>query len=699
MEKLFVNFLPPWVETNIQPAFYDKESGSVLQQTARMYAKVNCLVRMFNKLSKDTKETVDEYIAKFVELKDFVDTYFENLDVQEEINNKLDAMAEDGTLQQAFGEYSGVITPKMFGAVSGTDTDQSEAIKDCLDYCFEHGIKNVYLDGTYFVDDSIEYTGKSDITIKNGTLRVHETTAKLSAGFRPLSFIDSSNITIENVSIIETEPEARERNLYTGGIYFYNSTDCVVRDCYLENTYSGIIFKNTCKGCIAENNEILVNYHSSQFASSAILNYSSQDTVIKNNRITGEFYDGALSVYGGYCKNVTVDGNILKGVFDNETLYLSEGICVDAAPEHTIVVNNNVSGFYYGIDNKNDSRNTLIANNLCHGNKVSICDRPGEENKQTFNCEIRNNEITIETLWDTDTLGDALYKSTFYYVGIYCPSRLSATIQNNKINLFRKSDDKIVCGIIADGSTLNVNNIYQGQFDITGNTIEFANGWGVNSWYAPANSVGFYLGDIQKGTITNNSLKVDTYGNKYVMFELSGANNRLLITNNTFLSTSLDSHYFVELLTGATITNSSVINNLLKNCVPKWNLGSASNLVQMPRYDIIAHQIPKINLTYNTWSTVATITPRYGALTHIKVYAIKAAGGNKYLFGEYILDIGTDSVMTTSLSEEKSGLEIQFVHGTNSKDCDIQIRPGSNINNFDELFFTELMGEQNLVIA
>lgn len=105
MDKLFVNFLPPWVETNIQPAFYDKESGSVLQQTARMYAKVNCLVRMFNKLSKETKETVDEYISKFVELKDFVDTYFENLDVQEEINNKLDQMAEDGTLQEIITTY------------------------------------------------------------------------------------------------------------------------------------------------------------------------------------------------------------------------------------------------------------------------------------------------------------------------------------------------------------------------------------------------------------------------------------------------------------------------------------------------------------------------------------------------------------------------------------------------------------------
>jgi len=98
MDKIFVNFLPPWVETNIQPAFYDKESGSVLQQTARMYAKVNCLVRMFNKLSKETKETVEEYISKFIELKEYVDTYFDNLDIQEEIDKKLNEMEEDGTL-------------------------------------------------------------------------------------------------------------------------------------------------------------------------------------------------------------------------------------------------------------------------------------------------------------------------------------------------------------------------------------------------------------------------------------------------------------------------------------------------------------------------------------------------------------------------------------------------------------------------
>ena len=116
MENIFVEFLPPWVETGIQPAFYDKESGTVLQQTARMYARVNMLIRMFNKLSKQTKEeiesfeqsvneTVEDYIEKFNELYNYVHDYFDNLDVQEEINHKLDEMVEDGTLPEIVADY------------------------------------------------------------------------------------------------------------------------------------------------------------------------------------------------------------------------------------------------------------------------------------------------------------------------------------------------------------------------------------------------------------------------------------------------------------------------------------------------------------------------------------------------------------------------------------------------------------------
>ena len=96
-----INFLPPWVETNLQPAFYDSESGTCLQQTARMYAKVNQLVRSVN----DQNETIADYIQQFIDLKDYCEDYFDNLDVQEEINNKLDEMAEDGTLQEIITAY------------------------------------------------------------------------------------------------------------------------------------------------------------------------------------------------------------------------------------------------------------------------------------------------------------------------------------------------------------------------------------------------------------------------------------------------------------------------------------------------------------------------------------------------------------------------------------------------------------------
>lgn len=96
-----INFLPPWVETNLQPAFYDLESGTSLQQTSRMYAKVNQLVRTVN----EQNETIADYIQQFIDLRNYVEDYFENLDVQEEINNKIQAMVEDGTFQQVLDAY------------------------------------------------------------------------------------------------------------------------------------------------------------------------------------------------------------------------------------------------------------------------------------------------------------------------------------------------------------------------------------------------------------------------------------------------------------------------------------------------------------------------------------------------------------------------------------------------------------------
>lgn len=50
-------------------------------------------------------DAVAELQNLYVELKTYVDNYFTNLDVQEEINNKLDAMVESGTLQEIIASY------------------------------------------------------------------------------------------------------------------------------------------------------------------------------------------------------------------------------------------------------------------------------------------------------------------------------------------------------------------------------------------------------------------------------------------------------------------------------------------------------------------------------------------------------------------------------------------------------------------
>ena len=120
-----INFLPPWVETNLQPSFYDLESGTCLQQTARMYDKVNQLVRSVN----NQNDTIADYIQQFIDLKDYVDDYFDNLDVQEEIDKKLDEMASSGELQQIIGDY--------FVTVDQRIEAQNQEIET-----FENGVNN-----------------------------------------------------------------------------------------------------------------------------------------------------------------------------------------------------------------------------------------------------------------------------------------------------------------------------------------------------------------------------------------------------------------------------------------------------------------------------------------------------------------------------------------------------------------------------
>ena len=88
--------LPPfqaWLASNI-PAVYDN--------TMSYYDELTSLIKW---LETEVVPNVNSAIVLVNQLRNFVENYFDNLDVQEEINNKLDQMAEDGTLQEIIAEY------------------------------------------------------------------------------------------------------------------------------------------------------------------------------------------------------------------------------------------------------------------------------------------------------------------------------------------------------------------------------------------------------------------------------------------------------------------------------------------------------------------------------------------------------------------------------------------------------------------
>lgn len=74
---------------------YFNESMSYYEQLCALLQKLHEVITTVNINAEATKQLQN----LFVELQTYVDHYFDNLDVQEEINNKLDSMAEDGTLK------------------------------------------------------------------------------------------------------------------------------------------------------------------------------------------------------------------------------------------------------------------------------------------------------------------------------------------------------------------------------------------------------------------------------------------------------------------------------------------------------------------------------------------------------------------------------------------------------------------------
>ena len=140
-------------------------------------------------------DAVAELQALYEELRTFVDDYFTNLDVQEEINNKLDALVEDGTLENLIGAY---IQPRIDAqneeianfkldvnnrlqnqdlTIAGLESGSPVFVSSTSDmtdntkvYVLTTNMHIYYYNGSAFVDSTIQYSAGTSIMSGYDTL-------------------------------------------------------------------------------------------------------------------------------------------------------------------------------------------------------------------------------------------------------------------------------------------------------------------------------------------------------------------------------------------------------------------------------------------------------------------------------------------------------------------------------------------------
>lgn len=153
------------------------------------------VVEYLNKIidnNNKQNDNINQLEQNFITLYDYVNNYFTNLDVQEEINKKIDELITTGEFNSFL---SGIYTPEMFGAKGDGVTDDTEAIQKALAF------NNVNISKKYLITENLVL--HSNLKIFGGgtiTKKVEFNDSYLNHCI--FSCTDSNNIDINNINLM-----------------------------------------------------------------------------------------------------------------------------------------------------------------------------------------------------------------------------------------------------------------------------------------------------------------------------------------------------------------------------------------------------------------------------------------------------------------------------------------------------------------
>ena len=390
--------------------FHELNLGWFLTRFRQLLNDWGVFEETVNQYMEDIEAAWIEQQQKFDNINDaweamklWIEDYFENLDLQQEVNNYFDEMMQQGTLAPEIASYLSVyVTPEMFGAVGDGVADDTQAWQDAVDTG-----KNVVATSDTYKCGTITVT--EDITIDcrnakficteqklfecNGTVIATLTgESDYSANSVGYSITDAGYTSYTGMAMLKgTNNFETSRDYYMGGFvcYFKNGKMCGTYP--IDVTGVSIEIVSPIKVVIENIGEIDHNYSTEDYTIEINYGYGS---VVRNSNIS---HSGAYTVVFLYnclncvCDNVNIEQTFTSGddnsyliAFANSSYCTAKNCYLYNKNWHCITTGNTYLCYHNTVDNcylytsasvsYEDHENALatsILNSTCAG--VGLC--------------------------------------------------------------------------------------------------------------------------------------------------------------------------------------------------------------------------------------------------------------------------------------------------------------------------------------
>lgn len=204
----------------VLPLVYD-DSLSYYEVLCKLLSYLNDMITSLEGLHQD----VTDLKNAFEQLQEYVNNYFDNLDLQEEVNNYLDTHIQE--LLSGIKYYD---LPEKYGAMGDGVNNDTEAFNSCISNCKEHNLVMYLMPGKTYLLEPIILNG---ITLYGNMATVKMTTQTSTVRFLTLT---GEGTNIHDLIVIGDQDTHTPESEQIHGVYIIDANKVLCENIFVTNT-------------------------------------------------------------------------------------------------------------------------------------------------------------------------------------------------------------------------------------------------------------------------------------------------------------------------------------------------------------------------------------------------------------------------------------------------------------------------------